>query len=119
MPKQEINLYIEDIYFSCNKIANYTKDYNFEKFRKDEKTVDAVVRNLEIIGEAAKNIPPKLRKQYKEIPWTKIISMRNKITHEYFGIDHSILWKTVEEDIPTLKKKISKIKQTFIKRPLF
>lgn len=109
MSKRTIELYIEDILNSIEKIEKYTKHTTFEKFSTDEKTIDAVIRNLEVIGEAAKNIPNKNLAKYKDIPWKKIISMRNKIIHEYFGVDTEILWKTIKEDLPKLKNIIKNI----------
>ena len=97
----------------------YTKDYNFSKFKKDFKTIDAVIRNLEIIGEASKVLPLEFRKVHKNIPWKEIAGMRNKVTHEYFGVDEGILWATVSEDIPALLKEISKMKKNFINQKLF
>jgi uncharacterized protein with HEPN domain len=70
---------------------------------------DAVVRNLEIIGEAAKNIPKDTKDKHKDVPWKQIIAMRNKVSHEYFGIDAVILWQTIKEDIPALKPKIGRM----------
>lgn len=119
MPKRDFFLYIEDIYFSCNKILEYTKGYNYPEFKKDFKTLDAVVRNLEIIGEAAKSLPLEFRKNHKNIPWKQIAGMRDKVTHEYFGIDDKILWTTVREDIPFLEKEILKIKRDLKSRTLF
>jgi uncharacterized protein with HEPN domain len=109
MPKKrDILLYINDIFYSCQKILEYTEKYDFKMFKRDTKTIDAVVRNLEIIGEASKNLPAQFRKQNKEIPWKVIIGMRNKVAHEYFGIDESILWETIKQDIPFCIKKSSK-----------
>lgn len=119
MPKRELLLYIDDIYFSCSKILVYTKGYNLYKFKKDLKTIDAVIRNLEIIGEAVKALPVEFRRKYKNIPWKEITGMRNKVTHEYFGIDEGMLWVTVKDDIPTLTKEISKIKRDFKSQRLF
>lgn len=119
MPKREYFLYIDDIYSSCNKILAYTKNYNFSKFKKDLKTIDAVVRNLEIIGEAVKALPVKFREIHKNIPWKEIAGMRDKIAHEYFGIDEEILWTTVKDDMPALLKEISKIKKNFNSQNLF
>ncbi len=119
MPKRDLFLYIDDIYSSCNKILAYTKGYNFSQFKKDLKTIDAVIRNLEIIGEAVKSLPTEFRKTHKNIPWKEIAGMRDKITHEYFGIDEEILWATVKNDIPSLLKEISKIKKNFKSQRLF
>lgn len=119
MPKRELFLYIDDIHSSCNKILAYTKGYNLTKFKKDLKTIDAVIRNLEIIGEAAKALPLEFRKIHKNIPWKAITGMRDKVTHEYFGIDEEILWVTVRDDISTLIKEISAIKKDFKNQKLF
>jgi len=119
MPRRDMLLYINDIYYSCSKILEYTKGYDLKKFKKDGKTVDAVVRNLEIIGEAAKNVPAVFKNLHKTIAWKEIIGMRNKVAHEYFGIDEEILWETVRRDIPMLFEKISKIKKDSKKQILF
>ncbi len=119
MPKRDLFLYIDDIYSSCNKILAYTKGYNFSQFKKDLKTIDAVIRNLEIIGEASKRLPVEFRKIHKNIPWKEIAGMRNKVTHEYFGVDERILWATVREDIPVLLKEIYEVKKNFTNQKLF
>lgn len=108
--RRDARLYLKDIEISIKKIEGYTKTLKFNTFVKDEKTIDAVVRNLSIIGEAARNMPKDLRLKNPDVPWSEIIGMRNKVVHEYFGIDEQILWKTIKEDIPLLKKKIKKIK---------
>jgi uncharacterized protein with HEPN domain len=76
---------------------------------KDQKTIDAVVRNLEIIGEAAANTPDNIQEQFSDVPWYKMKGMRNILIHEYFGLDNEVLWKTVQEDLPLLKRKIQKL----------
>lgn len=119
MPERALFLYVDDIHSSCEKVLAYTKGATFSEFKIDLKTIDAVVRNLEIIGEAAKAFPGAFRKSHKNIPWRKITGMRNKVSHEYFGIDEEILWKTVKEDIPFLMKEIGKIKKDFKSQKLF
>lgn len=109
MPKREATVYLQDILTSLSRIKDYTKGFSFEAFSNDFKTIDAVVRNLEIIGEAARNMPEKVLEKYSDIPWSNMISMRNKILHEYFGVDMEILWKTIKEDLLPLKKQIEKI----------
>jgi uncharacterized protein with HEPN domain len=109
MSKRAAQLYLDDILSSIIAIEEFTKGMTFEDFQNDRKTVDAVIRNLEIIGEAANNIPQELKNSYSIIPWRDMISMRNKIMHEYFGVDTEIMWKTIQEDLPSLKTKIESL----------
>lgn len=109
MSKRGIKLYVEDITNSLKKIEEYTKNLTFDQFNIDTKTVDAVIRNLTVIGEAAKNIPDEIKIKYDDIPWEEIIGMRNKVIHEYFGVDENILWETVKEDLPVFEKQILEI----------
>ena len=111
MSERPVKLYISDILESISKIKKYTRGMLFKEFANDEKSIDAVVRNIEIIGEATKHIPKSLRLKHVEVPWKEIIGTRSKVIHEYFGVDIEILWKTISEDIPALKKQIDKIKQ--------
>jgi uncharacterized protein with HEPN domain len=82
---------------------------DFKKFIEDDKTKSAVVRKLEIIGEATKNIPKLIRQKYKELPWSDMAGMRDKIAHFYFGIDYEIVWKVIKERLPEIKPVIQKI----------
>ena len=109
MSEREAKLYLEDIKDSISKIERYVNGVDFETFSNDDKTIDAVVRNLEIIGEAVNSLPEEIKIQNPEIAWKEAVGMRNKITHEYFGVDESILWKTITEDLPVFKNQISKI----------
>lgn len=110
MSKRGIDLYIADIKDSLGKIEEYTIDLTFDKFAKDSKTIDAVVRNLSVIGEAVKNLPQDFKSRYSDIPWTEIMGMRNKVVHEYFGIAAGILWETIKRDLPALREQIEGIK---------
>lgn len=105
-----IDLYLSDIKIAIRKIQKFTRGISFENFSADEKTIDAVIRNFEIIGEASKNIPTEFKNKHKKIPWQKMIGLRNKMIHEYSGVDLEILWKTVEEDLPGLKKSLAMLK---------
>lgn len=109
MSKRLPKLYLEDISNSISNIEDYTKGLSFETFSKDKKTIDAVVRNLEIIGEAARNIGESFTESHSELPWSEMISMRNKVIHEYIAVDVEILWKTIKEDLPNLKDQIKNL----------
>ena len=107
--KREIVDYIEDIISAMDKAIDFVKNMSYEEFTRDDKTVYAVVRAIEIIGEAVKNIPGNVRKNYPEIPWKDMAGMRNKVIHEYFGVKLNIVWRTVKEEIPPLKPLFEKI----------
>ncbi|MGC9101445.1 MAG: DUF86 domain-containing protein, partial [Caldisericum sp.] len=92
MSKRNWKLFLVDVLESIEKIENYTSEISFEEFIKDEKTKDAVVRNIEIIGEAVKHIPEEIKEKYNQIPWKKITGMRNRLIHGYFVVDYTIVW---------------------------
>ncbi|MDZ7604048.1 MAG: DUF86 domain-containing protein [Cyclobacteriaceae bacterium] len=96
MSKRDNLLLLEDMLLSAQKIKRYTKDLDYDSFLADEKTIDAVVRNFEIIGEAANRIDPDFRDSNPEIEWKRIRGFRNRIVHDYFGIDSEIVWSIVE-----------------------
>jgi uncharacterized protein with HEPN domain len=100
---------LEDILDSCGKILRFTAQMPFDQFVEDEKTYDAVVRNLEIIGEAAKNVPEDIRLRYPGIEWRKIAGLRDVIAHEYFGIDNDILWDIIQNKIHSLQEEVRRI----------
>jgi uncharacterized protein with HEPN domain len=108
--KRNLNLYIDDIQESIEKIGEYTKGINLEEFLKSTQIQDAVLRRLEIIGEAVRNLPDDFKKEHTEIPWNMIAGMRNVVAHEYFGINVKRVWKTIEKDIPELKNKIKNLR---------
>lgn len=92
-----------------SRIAEYIEGYSFTEFKKDQKTVDAVIRNFEIIGEASRNLPPEFKNKHPEIPWNEMYLLRNKVTHEYFGIDYEIIWDVASNYLPENKKQIENI----------
>jgi uncharacterized protein with HEPN domain len=93
MSKRDALLLLEDIIESGNKILNYTADLSFVQFIKDSKTADVVIRNFEIIGEATKRLPEDFKEKHADIDWHRIRGFRNRIVHDYFGIDFSIVWQ--------------------------
>lgn len=106
---RDYKLYLDDISEAIKRIERYTKGYTFERLKKDNLVVDGVVRNLEIIGEAAKNIPDDIKNKYADIEWKKISGLRDILAHEYFGIDLTILWDIIKNKLPELKERISNI----------
>lgn len=101
--------FVLGMFLSCQKILEYTEGLSFEDFERDSKTIDAVVRNIEILGEAVKNISKEFRNKYPDIDWSIIARTRDRMIHFYFGIDISTLWKIVKEDIPPLFEKLRDI----------
>jgi uncharacterized protein with HEPN domain len=105
---RDYKVFIQDILSAIKKIDSYSKNISFAKFREDELLIDAIVRNLEIIGEAAKNIPSSVRDKYEDIEWKKIAGLRDILIHEYFGVDIDILWDIIKNKLPELKKQLNK-----------
>jgi uncharacterized protein with HEPN domain len=92
-----------------SRIAEYIEGYNLEHFKKDYKTVDAVIRNFEIIGEASKNISEKIKEKHPDIPWREMYYLRNRVSHEYFGVDYEIIWDVATNYLPGNKIQIDQI----------
>ncbi len=101
--------YIQDIIDSIDAATRFIKGMSFNEFTADQKTVYATVRAIQIIGEAAKKIPDQIRLKYPNIPWREMAGMRDKVTHEYFGVQLKILWNTITTDLPPLKEEIKKV----------
>ncbi len=99
-------LYLEDTIEACDKILLYTKGTSFDEFKSDSMLFDAVVRNIEIIGEAAKNVPDSIRQEVQEVPWKEIAAMRDILAHAYFGVDSEIVWDIVKTKVEPLKNHI-------------
>lgn len=106
-------LYIDDILEAIKKIEKYTKGLTSEELEENSLVVDGVVRNLEIIGEAAKNVPASVKREYPDIEWKKISGLRDVLAHEYFGVDLEVVWNIVTEKIPALKKNIMRIRKKY------
>ena len=103
---RDIKLYLADIKDSAARIEEYVAGMSLEDFRADRKTIDAVVRNFEIIGEASRNVPEDWRNRYPDLDWKAMAGMRNYLAHEYFGISLEIIWKTIKERLPELRTRI-------------
>ena len=100
-------LFVEDIMDAIDKIDSYIKGLTYGTFMKNDLVMDAVIRNLEIIGEASRNIPEDVRAKYIDIPWNRMIGLRNIVAHEYFGVDLSIIWDIVSRNLPETKPKLA------------
>ena len=110
MSKRDWKILFEDILECIDKIENYTKNFNFDDFATSPMVIDAVVRNIEIIGEASKNVPDEIKVKYQQLPWKKIAGIRNRIVHEYFGVDISIIWFIISKELVHLKNEIKAVK---------
>jgi uncharacterized protein with HEPN domain len=100
---RDSSLYIRDIIAAISSITAFIGEMDFTAFSSDDKTQSAVIRKLEIIGEAVKQMPDDVRRQYPDIPWKQIAGMRDKLIHFYFGVDTNLIWQTVHNRLPALK----------------
>lgn len=103
MRESVFTVYVQDILEAIKRIDNYLEGLTFNEFLKDKKTVDAVIRNFAVIGEAAKHIPVSVKRKHPEVAWKRMAGMRDKVIHEYFGVDLHILWDTAKIDLPASK----------------
>jgi len=106
--KREYADSLNDMLENAQRAIRFVKGMDYQSFAKDEKTVYAVIRAVEIIGEAAANVPAEVRARYKNIPWEEVKGMRNKLVHRYFGINIEVVWQTVQEDLPALVTALKK-----------
>jgi uncharacterized protein with HEPN domain len=109
MPKRDSSLLIEDMLEAARKILTYTQGQTFDDFMSDTKTIDAVARNFEVIGEAASRLPSDFKENLKDISWTRISGLRNRIIHEYFGIDYEVVWNIRNNFLPELIEKLQNL----------
>lgn len=109
MPKRSSKLLLEDILTAIMKIERYVTGLDQTAFLNDEKTVDAVIRNLEIIGEASRQLPDDFKANHDDIPWHEIAGLRNRIVHDYMGVDLEIVWYIIDQELDPLKARIQKL----------
>jgi uncharacterized protein with HEPN domain len=109
MPPRSWQVRIEDILDAIDNIEHYVAGLDFDAFDADRKTVDAVERNLEIIGEATANLPDEVLARWPEVPWRYMKGVRNLLAHEYFGVDVGIIWQTIQEDLPAITPLLHKV----------
>jgi uncharacterized protein with HEPN domain len=102
MPPRDWRIRLEDILDAIDKIETYVVGMSFEEFSADTKTLDAVIRNLTIIGEAARNVPAEIQERYRDVPWREMQGMRNVVVHEYHGVSAFIIWRTATFNLPPL-----------------
>jgi uncharacterized protein with HEPN domain len=109
MSKRRDKEYLSDIIEAIERIAQYAEGLAYSDFIQDKKTQDAVVRNLEVIGEAAKGITGALKKRYPEIPWSDMAKLRDRLAHHYFGINYEIVWNIVSKELPSVHDQLASV----------
>ena len=110
MSIRSVEMYVEDIMVAIDRIFGYVQGFDILVLENDQRTIDAVVRNLEIIGEAANSIPENVKSKNPEVPWYEMRGIRNMVVHEYFGVDLDIIWQTINEDLPLLRNLLEKFR---------
>ncbi|WP_353684853.1 DUF86 domain-containing protein [Thermodesulfovibrio sp. 3907-1M] len=116
--KRKASLYVKDIIDAIEKTQEFIKGMDFDEFVQDDKTASAVVRKLEIIGEAVKQMPKEVKDRFTQIPWSAMAKTRDKIIHFYHGVDYEIVWKIVKEELPPLKPLLQKIYNSLMEEGL-
>jgi len=109
MSRRPVELLLSDMLEAIKRVEQYTEKMSFETFSNDQKTIDAVVRNLEIIGEAANRLPEDFKERNSSVEWHKVVGLRHRIVHEYFGIDLGIVWQIAGIDLPALREALSQM----------
>lgn len=111
MSRRPGSLLLDEMLAAIARIERYAADLDRAAFLADEKTADAVARNLEVLGEAAARLPQDIRSDARQIPWSRIVGLRNRIVHEYFGIDLEIVWEIVRRDLPALRNDLQELRR--------
>lgn len=117
--KRRSSLYIKDIIDAINKVEEFVENMDFDDFIKDDKTSSAVIRKIEIIGEATKQLSKDVRDKFRNIPWSAMAKTRDKIIHFYHGVDYEVIWKIIKEDLPPLKHQLEEIHEILLKEEKF
>lgn len=108
---RDYSIYVKDILAAVESIEAFVKGMSFEEFCADDKTTSAVIRKFEIIGEATKQIPDRVRRQYPDIPWKHMAGMRDRLIHFYFGVDYQLVWAAIKQRLPRLKQEMQKVQR--------
>ena len=111
MTQQSALVFLDDMLEALQQIEHYVHGLDFTQFSQNRLVIDGVIRNLEIVGEAANNIPDEMKNSAEDIPWNNIIGLRNVLIHEYFGVDLTIVWEIITKDLPPMKGKIQALVQ--------
>ncbi len=111
MPERHWRLFVQDVLESIRKVQAYLENTTYQQFLVDGKTQDAVMRNLEIIGEAMRHIPEEIQQRHADIPWAQVIGLRNRLVHAYFVIDPEIVWQICKQDLPQLRTQLERLLQ--------
>ena len=111
MSEREWYFYLDDMIRFSEQVLSYTTGFEQKDFEKDEKTYDAALRKLELIGESATHIPEDIRETFSAVPWRQIVATRNRLIHGYLGIDNDILWSIIRDDIPVLLTELKRVKE--------